>query len=734
MKQRLAIAVLVSLAGASLASADEAKLRHGRASRSDTSTPLRELGPPATVLLPFGMRLEVPFVRPAMNPTPTAAGPESPGPIHQKAPGSRQTPSVQLSFEGMAAVDNEDLLDAQVVPPDTNGDVGFDHLGNKIYIQAINLVWGIFDTSNGARISGPTAGNSFWAGFGGECEANNDGDPVVLYDDYAGRWVFSQFVRDTGLICVAVSATSDPLGSYHRYEFQIGTETGTADYPKMGVWPQGPEGNSSGGPGNQSSYTLTTRNFPFFDDTFMNSVLLERDRMLAGDPAAQLVSLAHSCEIFPTECLEGQVPPHFAGPPPPFGSCPTFVAVRDFPYDDTTVSSDGVRLDRICVKWDDVENSTFANTFLQSAPFSRQLGDGYEACISERPAPGELLACLTRFTMFRLQFRYFDGSDGNGEHFSGVFNSTVRVVPDGPEPIVAGVMWMEIRSDNGVGGWNIHQQGTYGPEDGRERWMGSIAQNGERTIAVGYNRTSLTEEPSLYYTSRFFDDPAGEMGSEALCHDGTGVQTISGGRWGDYSSMSVDPEDDCTFWFTGEYYETTGPFNFKTRICSFNGCDLAPAVAITTPTDGAVFDDQTMVGFTGSGIDEIDGDLTANLAWTSSLDGSIGSGGSFAALLSAGPHTIETSVTDSRGKTGTAQIDLSITTDGCPAQLDIEAGSIVGVEERRAVDSISVLSGVTVEGSGDLRVIAGRSISVDDGFEVLDGGTASFETTSTPCS
>ena len=107
------------------------------------------------------------------------------------------------------------------MPPDTNGDIGLDHLGNRIYIQYINLIWGIFDAVTGAQTAGPFAGNTFWVGFGGDCEDNNDGDPVVLYDDQAGRWVFSQFSVDEGIQCVAVSTTSDPLGTYDRYAFLV---------------------------------------------------------------------------------------------------------------------------------------------------------------------------------------------------------------------------------------------------------------------------------------------------------------------------------------------------------------------------------------------------------------------------------------------------------------------------------------------------------------------------------
>ncbi len=733
MRPRLCLA-LAWITLAMSAGAEEPTLERGQAVRSDTSRPLRETVSPARPPLPSGFQVEVPLGKPPSTPTAPAPEPDAGGPV-QSAPGGRLTPAVDQSFEGLAETDNTTVHGFVIVPPDTNGDIGFDHLGNKIYVQTINLAWGIFDAATGSLISGPTSLNSFWSGFGGDCESDGDGfpdgDPIVLYDDYAGRWVFAQFVRNKGLICVAVSATSDPLGSYHRYAFLLASATGTADYPKLGVWPQDAESAESGLP-NQSSFTLTTRNFPFTTAEFSQSILLERDLMLTGDPGAQFVRFPHACSIFPTGCeVEGQAPPHFAGPPPPFGTCPTFVAIRDKQFDDFNQPSDGVLLHRICVDWVDTANTTFVEGYAPTTvAFSRALGDGYDTCISQRPSPGELLACLTRFTMYRAQFRYFDGSDGNGTHVSAVVNSTVKV---GSETPVAGVHWIELRSDTGMGGWAIHQQGSFGPDDGRERWMGSIAQNGNRALALGFSRMSGTEMPSIYYTTRYFDDPAGELGTEQVCHDGTGVQTASAGRWGDYSAMSVDPEDDCTFWYTSEYYETTGSFDFKTRICSFNGCNLAPVVTIEMPVDGSEFDDQTSILFAGTAADPEDGDISAALEWTSSLDGAIGTGASFSAMLTAGPHTIETSAADSGNRPGSAQVAIDVSSAGCPLHLDLVPETITTLDERRAVNTINVLAGVVVDSSGDLRLFASQSIAFENGFSLLAGGALRIETTADPC-
>ncbi len=167
--------------------------------------------------------------------------------------------------------------------------------------------------------------------------------------------------------------------------------------------------------------------------------------------------------------------------------------------------------------------------------------------------------------MHPAQVRQQDG------YCSVVLNTTVDVGGD-----VGGIRWGELRSADCETGWAFHQEGTYSP-DGNDRWMGSIAMDGSGNIALGYSESNGSDLfPSVSYTSRAAGDPLGMMpGGEASCHVGTGAQVSSSGRWGDYSRMSVDPVNDCTFWYTQEYYETTSSFNFKTRICSFTSPDCA---------------------------------------------------------------------------------------------------------------------------------------------------------------
>ena len=195
-----------------------AEISHGQAIYHDTSPPLSEMALPAPS--PFaGENKEIPIgIKPDMGRDPNDAAPDGglQAPMWFLAP----TPAPILSVPGLSEQDNVDIGLPAIVPPDTNGDIGLDDDGNRIYVQYINLVWGVFDVT-GSLTFGPFAGNSFWVGFGGFCESNNDGDPVVLYDDTAGRWFFSQFSVNQGIQCVAVSQTSDPLGPYHRYGHSV---------------------------------------------------------------------------------------------------------------------------------------------------------------------------------------------------------------------------------------------------------------------------------------------------------------------------------------------------------------------------------------------------------------------------------------------------------------------------------------------------------------------------------
>jgi len=482
-----------------------------RAVHQDVSAPLRDLIK-QTPVAPVTKREAEPVRR---IPLPQGLAPLAEDPVRQIAVGPA-TPTVSTSFEGLGQ--GQYGFSVSSAPPDTNGAVGATQ-----YVQWVNTSFAVFDKTTGAKIAGPTAGNALWAGFGGGCQANNDGDPIVLYDKAAQRWIFSQFSVSTTpfLQCVAVSTTSDATGSYNRYSFRYGTFD---DYPKMGVWPD--------------AYYETFNMFNA-SNNFVGSDACAYDRtaMLAGTAATQICFQqgAGVGGLLPSD-LDGATPP-------PTGS-PNYLLF---------FGTNNLNLYKFHVDFTTPANSSFTGpTVLSVAAFNPLCGGG--TCVPQ-PGTTQKLDSLADRLMYRLAYRNF------GTHESLVVNHSVTVGTGG------GVRWYEIQDPGGTP--TVAQQGTFAP-DASFRWMGSIAMDQFGDIALGYsvsNKTSV--HPSIAYTGRVPTDPAGTMEGEVNIVTGTGSQTTGLNRWGDYSAMQVDPVDDCTFWYTQEYIKTNGTFNWNTRITNF---------------------------------------------------------------------------------------------------------------------------------------------------------------------
>lgn len=429
------------------------------------------------------------------------------------------TPVVGTSFEGLGA--GQYGFSVTSAPPDTNGAVG-----STQYVQWVNQSFAIFNKTTGALVAGPTTGNTMWAGFGGGCQTNNDGDPIVLYDKLAQRWIFSQFSVSTTpfLQCVAVSTSSDATGSYNRYSFQYNNFD---DYPKMGVWPDG--------------YYET---FNMFNgNTFVGSDVCayNRSAMLAGSSATQICFQQGSS-------VGGLLPSDLDGTTPPATGSPNYVV---------NFGTNRLNLYKMHVDFATPSNSTFTGpTAITVASFSPLCNGG--TCVVQ-PSTTQRLDSLADRMMYRLAYRNL------GSHESLVANHSVSITGGG------GIRWYEIQNPSGTP--ILAQQGTFAP-DASYRWMGSIAMDQAGDMAVGYSVSSSTIRPSVRYTGRVPTDPAGTMQAEVNVVTGGGSQTGSLSRWGDYSAMTVDPVDDCTFWFTTEYMKTTGSFNWATRISNFKfpGC------------------------------------------------------------------------------------------------------------------------------------------------------------------
>jgi hypothetical protein len=469
-----------------------------------------------------------------------------PDPVLQattNSPVGTQSPAIGLGFEGLGS--GFPNFTVSLAPPDTNGAVGATQ-----YVQWVNNTIAAFNKSTGALIAGPAAGNIFWTMFGGPCETNNDGDPIVLYDKLASRWVLSQFaVRNqttTFFQCVAVSTTSDVTGSYNRYAF---TYSNFDDYPKMGVWPD--------------AYYVT---FNMFSNTFVGADVCAYDRnaMLNGQPATQICSQQGPSigALLPADVEGGMAPPN--------GS-PNYVI---------GFGSNSLQLFKFHVDFATPANSTFTGpTSIPVAAFT-PLCNGGSGCVPQ-PGTTQKLDSLADRLMYRLAYRNF------GDHESLVVNHSVAVNSN------SGVRWYELQNPNGA--VTVAQQSTFAP-DTDFRWMGSIAIDRVGDIAMGYSIASTATSPSIAVTGRTPADTASTMQAETSVIAGTGSQLTGLSRWGDYSAMQVDPSDDCTFWYTTEYIKNNGTFNWNTRVANFRfpNCGLrfvpvAPCRVADTRNPNGVF-------------------------------------------------------------------------------------------------------------------------------------------------
>ncbi len=389
---------------------------------------------------------------------------------------------------------------------------------------------------------------------------------------------------------LAVSATSDPLGEYHRYAFEM---VAFNDYPKLSVWNDG--------------YYATWHMFGSY--TRVGVAAFERDLMLVGDPDARMVYYDRPAGSW------AMLPADFDGTPPPAGTPCYFMQLNTF-------GNHKMEIYEFDVDWNNTANSSFSlSTTLTPDPYTTAVG------LVQQPNTSQGLDDLAIMLMYRLQYRNF------GTHESMVVNHTVGSSGK------AAPRWYELRKT--TGNWSIYQQATYAP-DNEERWMGSIAMNGNGDIALGYSVSSGTVYPSIRYTGRRAGDPLGTMTlDEVQVKAGTASQP-GHERWGDYSCMSVDPVDDTTFWFTTEY---RGSNNWGTYISSFDLGPLAPPTAYagadTTicvdelyPMNGAVTSSQSVL-------------------WTTTGDGIIQS-----------PHSLSTLYLRGSGDIANGQFTLALTAYG----------------------------------------------------------------------
>lgn len=519
----------------------------------DVSPPLRDI-PPAPPAANFGRHLPDPPSFPWGE-----LGPQDADPLVQDSvvwgdgPG---IPGPSASFDGPPNVFG-------VAPPDPVGDVGPDH-----YVAMSNLSFAVYDKTGGLLL-GPAANNTLWAGFGGDCETDNDGDPVVLYDQLADRWLLSQFTASgpTFFNCVALSTSPDPTGSYFRWAFSTGSNF--PDYPKYAMWP--------------NAYFISTREL----GAGIGAYAVNRAQMLAGNPSPQVISFLLTAAgaggmfnigdgVLPAD-LDGFTPPPADNPHywlgsmddgGPYGAPQDALNVWHFNVDFATPANSTMTLE------DTLPIAPY-DTIFPCSPSSRN-------CIPQPDTTNKIdILSYRQRPMWRLAYRNF------GDHASMVTNQSVEA-----GSAIAGIRWWEVRVTGGV--TSLFQEGTYAPglSDGIHRWMGSIAMDSAGNMGLAYSASDETSTyPSVWYTGRLSSDPVGMMpqGEQAIV-DGTGSQTGGGGRWGDYTSTNVDPVDDCIFWHVNEWVPTTSSSGWVLRIGAFrfNECGTPDFTLSVSPASRSI--------------------------------------------------------------------------------------------------------------------------------------------------
>ena len=483
---------------------------------------------------------------------------------------NQQVNSVTNPIQNFDGLDMDTLAPlfggGRFAPPDTNAAVGPNHV-----VMTTNSAVRVYDKT-GTPLTAPVRISALLAGIANAMD--DDGDPIVLYDSLADRWVISQFnLRVTNNSThqhIAVSKTGDPTGAYFAYDFLM-TANRPADYPHMGVWSDG--------------YYMSTNDFslPVFSNPFQGAGLyaFERNKMLVGDPTAKIIRFNTNNQH------GGLLPSNLQGfTPPPVGTPNLF---GEFDADEFGAATDLVRFFAFHADFATPANSTLTQgPDIPTTPFDAR--SPASRSVLQQPAPGEGLDAISDRLMHALNFRVLPGGIQ-----SLVLNFTVNVSgvnPTSAATYQGGVRWMELRRNAGTGVVTINQQATYAPGSGnptgRDLWMAGVAQDGEGNIGLAASATNSTATPTVLnptaiYTGRLPGDPVNTLPQgevDALSAVTKGVQTSTSNRWGDYSSLFIDPADECSFWGAFEYVDSpTASFDWNTRIFSFKvnpSCVTAP--------------------------------------------------------------------------------------------------------------------------------------------------------------
>jgi hypothetical protein len=439
-------------------------------------------------------------------------------------------------------------------------------VGTTQYLQWVDDSFAIFDKASGNVLYGPAAGNTIWSGFGGACQNDNDGQPTVNFDKLANRWVVSQYAMSSGvpyLQCVAVSTTNDATGAWYRYSFVMGggsdsrgnyTPGWINQNAKLGVWPD--------------AYYMVFDMYGGATFEGEKFCALQRAYLIAGNQGA------FQCVMLPPQYF-GVVVSDLDGLTPPPAGAPAYFATED-PY------QFAIDIWKFSVDWNNFQNTTLSLPIplSDSNPIPSCSSSSFIGLCIPQPGTSQLLDSLGGRLVGRMPYRNY----GSRQSLFLTETSGAAVTPPQGPPAATGITFLEMQIGSN-GGITFYQGGTFAPDTSNFRFLPSIASDLAGNVAVAYNLSSPQTYPSQLFASRAFGDPLNTLGNETLLNPGNASQTTTS-VWDYRASLTVDPVDDCTYWYTQQYIPYAGATLWVTVIAGqyLAGCPVSTVTLNTVPS------------------------------------------------------------------------------------------------------------------------------------------------------
>ncbi|WP_082994918.1 fibronectin type III domain-containing protein [Aquimarina megaterium] len=564
---------------------------------------------------------------------------------------------------------------------DATGAIGPNH-----YVYAFNSGFGILDRTGNVLLAEASLGTLF--------PGETLGDPVVVYDNFADRFIIMEFSNSPNGFLIAVCKGPDPVNDgWSTYRFNTGT---FPDYEKLSIWNDG--------------YYITANKDQNAPDTNDVVFVVERDKMIAGETTAQMVS-------FP---LPGAETNGFYSPGgfnatgttlPPAGVGCSIVYMQDDSW--SGISTDHLKVWTTSVNWTTPANSTISQPqSINTTPFDSVFDNGSFQNLDE-PGSGPDIDALQATMMYMTNYRRF------GTHNSVVMNFVVDL--DGNDSL-AGIRWYELRQTADGQPWTIYQEGTYTQPDGLSAFCGSIAQDSQGNIGLAYTVVSTSVYTSLRYTGRLASDPVGTMTvAEQVSADGDSQNNRGDGRYGDYGQMTIDPLDDKTFWHISEYMKGPAPNVRKSHVVAFRiEPDTPDTEAPTAPAN-----------LTASNTT----DVSTSLNWDASTD-NIGVTGYDVYQDGTVVATVATTTADITGLTASTSYDFSVKAKDAAGNESVASATITVTTVAPDTQAPTVPANLTASNTSAGQTTLNWDASTDNvgvaGYDVLqDGAVVATVTTTT---